>query len=82
MARRRDSVKGPKNVNQGGGGFGGSGFSRGPRYRLPAVCATCGKETTVPFQPSGENLFIAVSVLYPQHVTTGKSLIVETFLGS
>ena len=29
-----------------------------------------------------KNLFIAESVLYPNHVTTGKSLIVETFPGS
>ncbi|MDR3585681.1 MAG: zinc-ribbon domain containing protein [Desulfosporosinus sp.] len=39
-----------KNGNQGGGG----GFSRGPREMFPAVCATCGKETTVPFRPSGD----------------------------
>jgi hypothetical protein len=28
-----------------------------------------------------KNLFIAASVLYPQHVTTGKSFIIETFPG-
>ena len=44
-----------KNGNHGGGGgFGGGGFSRGPREMFPAVCATCGKETTVPFQPSAD----------------------------
>lgn len=31
-----------------------SGYSRGPREMYPAVCATCGKETTVPFQPTGD----------------------------
>jgi len=31
---------------------GGSG--RGQREMYPAICAACGKETTVPFQPSGE----------------------------
>jgi len=36
--------------NQGGAG----GFSRQEREMFPAVCATCGKETTVPFQPSGD----------------------------
>jgi len=36
--------------NNGGGG----GYSRQPREMFPAICATCGKETTVPFQPSGE----------------------------
>jgi len=35
--------------NQGGGGYG-----RQEREMFPAVCATCGKDTTVPFQPSGD----------------------------
>ncbi len=35
----------------GGGGFGGN---RGQRQMYPAVCSACGKETTVPFQPTGE----------------------------
>lgn len=39
-------------------GFGGGGFrndrDRGPRQMFPAVCAECGKETEVPFQPTGE----------------------------
>jgi len=39
-----------KNGNQSSSG----GFSRGPREMFPAVCATCGKETTVPFRPSGD----------------------------
>lgn len=30
------------------------GYDRQPREMFPAVCATCGKETTVPFQPSGD----------------------------
>ncbi len=33
-----------------GGRFG----SRGPREMYPAVCAACGEETQVPFQPSGD----------------------------
>ena len=33
---------------------GNSGYGREPREMFPAVCATCGKETTVPFQPSGD----------------------------
>ena len=32
-----------------GGGFGG-----GSRQMYPAVCAACGKETEVPFQPRGD----------------------------
>jgi len=43
-----------KNGNQGGGGFGGGTYARQERQMFPAVCATCGKDTMVPFQPSGE----------------------------
>ena len=35
---------------QGGGG----GYDRGPREMFPVVCADCGKNTTVPFQPRGD----------------------------
>ena len=35
-------------------GDSGSGYSRGPREMHPAVCADCGKDTTVPFQPRGD----------------------------
>jgi len=51
-ARRRDGVKGPKNGNRGDSTFGG--YDRQERQMFPAVCATCGKETTVPFRPSGD----------------------------
>lgn len=30
------------------------GFSRTEREMFPAVCAECGKKTTVPFKPNGE----------------------------
>ncbi|MGI6650017.1 MAG: zinc-ribbon domain containing protein [Bacillota bacterium] len=33
---------------------GNNGYGRAPREMFPAVCAACGKDTTVPFQPSGE----------------------------
>ncbi len=35
-----------------GGGYGG-GYDRGPREMHDAVCARCGKETQVPFKPTG-----------------------------
>ena len=43
----------------GGGGYsrgggGGGGYSSGPRQLFPAVCSNCGKDTEVPFQPSGD----------------------------
>ncbi|MSP79210.1 MAG: hypothetical protein EXR67_06660, partial [Dehalococcoidia bacterium] len=39
---------------QTGGGSSGGGYSSGPRQMFPAVCATCGKATQVPFQPRGD----------------------------
>ena len=45
---------------RGGGGAsrsgysGGGGYASGPRQLYPAVCASCGKETEVPFLPSGD----------------------------
>ena len=30
------------------------GFPSGPREMFPAVCAQCGQDTTVPFQPRGD----------------------------
>ena len=30
------------------------GMSRGPRQMFKAICAECGQETEVPFQPSGD----------------------------
>jgi CxxC-x17-CxxC domain-containing protein len=38
----------------GYGRGGGGGYSSGPRQMYPAVCSNCGKETEVPFQPSGD----------------------------
>jgi CxxC-x17-CxxC domain-containing protein len=49
-ARRTDGGGGR---GMGGGGMGG-GYDRAPRQMYPAVCAQCGKETQVPFLPSGE----------------------------
>jgi CxxC-x17-CxxC domain-containing protein len=40
--------------NGGNGGYSSNGYSRPQREMYPAVCATCGKETTVPFQPTGD----------------------------
>jgi CxxC-x17-CxxC domain-containing protein len=38
----------------GGGGGGGGGGYGSERQMYPAVCAECGKETEVPFQPRGD----------------------------
>jgi len=37
----------------GRGGYGGGGGGGGPRQMFPATCAQCGKQTEVPFKPSG-----------------------------
>ncbi|MDR3288569.1 MAG: zinc-ribbon domain containing protein [Peptococcaceae bacterium] len=39
---------------QSTGGRNGGGFSRAQRTMYPAICAECGNETEVPFQPSGD----------------------------
>jgi len=44
QARRAANPRNDRN----GGGFGG------PRQMHPAVCGACGKDTEVPFQPSGD----------------------------
>jgi CxxC-x17-CxxC domain-containing protein len=38
---------------EGGGGGGGGGYGS-PRQLYPAVCAECGIDTEVPFQPRGD----------------------------
>jgi len=37
-----------------GGGFGGRGGARPQREMYDVTCAACGKETQVPFRPSGD----------------------------
>ena len=32
----------------------GGGYDREPRETYPAICASCGAETEVPFQPRGD----------------------------
>lgn len=39
---------------QARGGNSRGGFGRTEREMFPAVCAECGKKTTVPFKPNGE----------------------------
>lgn len=40
--------------NSDGGGFSSGGYGRRERELFPAVCAQCGKDTQVPFQPRGD----------------------------
>jgi CxxC-x17-CxxC domain-containing protein len=41
-----------KAARQGGSSYGGGSY--GERQMYPAVCAQCGKDTQVPFQPRGD----------------------------
>jgi len=47
-----------KAARNSGGGYGGSSYGGGgyggERQMYPAVCAQCGKQTEVPFQPRGD----------------------------
>lgn len=52
---RSNGGYGDSSYSSGGGRRGGrSSYSSGPRQMYPAVCAQCGKETEVPFQPRGD----------------------------
>lgn len=53
--RRCPSCRQTRRSDSGSGSSSSSGsFSRGPREMHPAVCAQCGKQTQVPFQPRGD----------------------------
>ena len=52
-AQRRASGSGGGASSYGGGNGGYGGGSRGPREMFEAVCARCGKDTQVPFRPTG-----------------------------
>lgn len=47
QSRRRDRP-------YGGGGYTSEGYGQSRRELFPAVCAQCGKQTQVPFQPRGD----------------------------
>jgi len=60
--KRCTQCRGARKSQQGGGGYGGGGGGGGgygdsygaAREMHPAVCAQCGKDTTVPFKPRGD----------------------------
>jgi CxxC-x17-CxxC domain-containing protein len=43
-----------RKASTGGGRSSGSSFGRGERQMFPAVCAQCGKQTQVPFEPRSD----------------------------
>jgi CxxC-x17-CxxC domain-containing protein len=52
-AQRRAAGGGSYSNGGGSYGEGGESYSRGPREMFDAVCARCGKDTQVPFRPTG-----------------------------
>jgi CxxC-x17-CxxC domain-containing protein len=56
-ARKQGQGRDSGGYSSGGGystsGFGG-GYDRRERQMFPAVCASCGRQTEVPFQPRGD----------------------------
>jgi CxxC-x17-CxxC domain-containing protein len=51
--KRCPSCRQSRRASSGGAGFSDSYGSRPPRQMYPVVCAECGKDTEVPFQPTG-----------------------------
>lgn len=51
-AAKKDQNSGRRSY--GGGNRGGGGYQQSDRQMYPAVCHTCGANTTVPFQPTGD----------------------------
>lgn len=55
----REARKTRQNANSGnsyssGGGYGNRSYNSAPRQMFPVKCATCGKDTQVPFEPRGD----------------------------
>lgn len=51
---RRTRKAGREGGGGGGGGSSRGGYSSADRPMYPAVCADCGQQTEVPFQPRGD----------------------------
>jgi CxxC-x17-CxxC domain-containing protein len=52
---RCPACRASRKASQGGGGYSsGGGFERRERQMYPAVCAECGQDTQVPFEPRGD----------------------------
>ncbi len=49
--KRCPSCRETRRGQRSGGGYGGGGGDRANRQMFPAVCAECGTETQVPFEP-------------------------------
>jgi CxxC-x17-CxxC domain-containing protein len=52
--RRCPSCRQARKAERGDGGVGGGGGYSSSRQLFPAVCAECGQDTEVPFEPRGD----------------------------
>ncbi|MDO8670479.1 MAG: zinc-ribbon domain containing protein [Dehalococcoidia bacterium] len=68
-ATSRGGYSSDRGGSGGGGGFGG-GYSR-EREMFPAVCAQCGKDTQVPFQPRNDRPVYCSDCYSAQRPSTG-----------
>ena len=65
-----------KAAREGGGGgssYGSYGGGRSERQMYPAVCAQCGKNTEVPFQPRGDRPVYCSDCYRAQNPSSGGS---------
>jgi CxxC-x17-CxxC domain-containing protein len=51
--KRCPSCRQARKAERGGSRY-GSGYGSSPRQMYPAVCAECGQDTEVPFEPRGD----------------------------
>lgn len=52
--KRCSSCRQARKAERGGGYRGGGGYGESRRQMYPAVCAECGQNTEVPFEPRGD----------------------------
>ena len=71
-ARKAQQGGGNRAPRSGGGGGGGGRSFGGPRQMFPAVCATCGQQTEVPFQPSGSRPVYCRDCFQAQRSASGR----------
>jgi CxxC-x17-CxxC domain-containing protein len=70
---RCPSCRAARKNQAGGGSYGRSGGAREPRQMYTAICASCGNEAQVPFQPRGDKPVYCSDCYQSQGASTGRS---------
>ena len=74
---RCPNCRGARNSNRDSGSRGGfsngGSYGRGERQMFPVVCAQCGKDTEVPFQPRGDRPVYCSECFRAQRDSTSSS---------